>query len=115
MASSFNDLESYSLAADLAEDLHAAVARWPSPDLWSVGIQLVRAAGSVGANIAEGSGRWHRADQRRFVLMARGSLYETEHWVRLAQARELLGEEWGARIDTAARSLNGLLRSWPAS
>src|SRR4051794_21419253 len=54
--------------------------------------KLVRAAGSVRANIAEGTGRWHRKDQRRFLLMARGSMSETEHWISLAQSLGLLSD-----------------------
>jgi four helix bundle protein len=115
VASSFRDLAAYRLSAELASDLHAAVARWPSVERWSIGIQLVRAAGSVGANIAEGEGRRHRPDQRRFAFMARGSLYETEHWVGLAQSAGLLEGDWSDRLDNAARALNGLIRRWPTA
>jgi four helix bundle protein len=52
-------------------------------------MQLVRAADSVGANIAESSGRWHPADKRRLLVIARGSLYEAEHWLERAEARSL--------------------------
>jgi four helix bundle protein len=114
MPSNFRDLEAYRLSAAMASELRAIVARWESFDRWSIGIQLVRAAGSVGANIAEGSGRWHRLDQRRFAFNARGSLRETEHWVLLAQRGGLLAPDWTARVDEAARSLSGLIRSWPA-
>jgi four helix bundle protein len=75
-----------------------------------MGIQLVRAADSIGANIAEAQGRWHRPDQQRFLYMARGSLYELEHWVELAQERGLLTAESGNAIPELARTLNGLIK-----
>ncbi|NEQ46648.1 MAG: four helix bundle protein [Leptolyngbya sp. SIOISBB] len=52
--------------------------------------QLVRSADSVGANLAEGAGRGHYRDNRRFMTIARGALTATQHWRRRAQARNLL-------------------------
>ena len=42
--------------------------------------QIIRAAGSVGANIAEGYGRYHYKDRIKFYYNARGSLSESKHW-----------------------------------
>lgn len=72
----------------------------------------MRAADSVGANIAEAAGRWHRADQRRFLLIARGSLYETEHWMARAEKRGLLEQGATERLSEVARALNGLIKKW---
>ena len=113
--SKFKELRAYQLPAAIGDDLHEVVAAWPSHDRWALGIQLMRAIDSVGANIAEGAGRWHRQDQRRFVLMARGSLYEAEHWMARAQARGLLDASWSERLGEAARALSGLVKTWPQS
>jgi len=48
---------------------------------------------TVGANIVEGSGRGTYQDNRRFVRIARGSLYEVRHWLRRAFSRGLLSED----------------------
>jgi four helix bundle protein len=80
-----------------------------------MGIQMVRAADSIGANIAEAQGRWHRQEQRRFLYIARGSLYELEHWVELAQERGLLPAEASTAISELARTLNGLIKNRPSN
>src|SRR3954447_10108862 len=111
MPSSFRHLVAYQLAASLANDVHARVREWPSLDRWSSGIQLIRSTDSVGANIAEAIGRWHTPDRRRLLMIARGSLYESEHWLLQAEARGLLPNGINERIDEVARTLNGLIRA----
>ena len=112
MASEFRNLVAYRLAAALADELHDAIARWSSFDRWSTGIQLARSAESIGANIAEASGRWHGPDKRRFLLIARGSLYETEHFMERAKSRGLLAAESTDRLVELSRALNCLVKKW---
>jgi four helix bundle protein len=110
MASRFRSLAAYRLAAQLSDELHAAVSGWRYFDRDSLGRQLVRAADSVGANIAESAGRWHWKEKHQFLVIARGSLYEAEHWAARAAARGLLDRGFVGRFDEPARALNGLLR-----
>lgn len=70
-----------------------AVKKWQAFEKNTIGKQLVRAADSIGANIAEGFGRGNGADQKRFLKIARGSTYETKYWLRLAFTRNLLTDE----------------------
>jgi four helix bundle protein len=88
--SRFNDLDVYVQAVELSDDLCGLVWRWEPFDKWSSGLQLLRAVDSIGANIAEAYGRHGYADQRRLLYVARGSAYETEHWISRAEARGLL-------------------------
>ena len=69
------------------------VARWDYLPQKTVGIQLVNSADSIGANIAEGTGRGSFADNRRFAKIARGSLFEVKHWLRRAYKRKLLTDK----------------------
>jgi four helix bundle protein len=94
----------------VADELHREVAGWASFDRWSVGIQLVRAADSIGANIAEGVGRAGRDDRKRFLIIARGSIYETEHWLLRARARGLIREQPQGRLNELSRTINGLIK-----
>jgi len=76
---------------------------------------MIRSAGSIGANIAEGSGRGSLQDNRRFVRMARGSLYETIHWLRRSYMRKLLSQAEVKKlrllIEELSPKLNAFLRS----
>jgi four helix bundle protein len=111
MGTGFRDLVAFQQAVRLADDMHAAVRRWPSFERWSTGMQLVRAADSVGANIAEAYGRWHRADQRRQLYVARGSVYELDYWVSRAESGKLIPDGTSGRVDELGRTLNGLIKA----
>ncbi|HVZ38327.1 MAG TPA: four helix bundle protein [Candidatus Kapabacteria bacterium] len=65
---------------------------WPTFATLAIGSQLVR-ADSMGANIAEGSGRGSYASNRRFAIVARSSSNEATHWLRRSVGRNLLPPE----------------------
>lgn len=111
----FEELRVYQLAEKLADDIWNVVRNWDGLARDTIGKQVIRSADSIGANIAEGSGRGTYQDNRRFVRIARGSLYETRHWLRRAFRRQLLQPEQIANlkslIDELAPKLNAYLRS----
>jgi four helix bundle protein len=86
----FEQLEVYQLSEKLSQAIWRIVRQWPAFDRNTLGKQLVRAADSIGANIAEGFGRGNGPDHKRFIRIARGSMCEVKHWLRLAFGRELL-------------------------
>lgn len=86
----FEDLEIYKLSEKLANEIWHIVKQWDTFEKETVGKQIVRSADSVCANIAEGRGRYSFQDNKRFIKIARGSLYETVSWLRLAYSRNLL-------------------------
>lgn len=88
--SAFETLEVYKLGERIADEIWKVVLRWDHFARDTVGKQLVRAADSIGANIAEGHGRGSDIDHRRFVKIARGSMNETAHFLRRAYRRDLL-------------------------
>jgi four helix bundle protein len=91
--------------------LHRAVRSWPIFDRRVIGDQLVSAAHSVGANLAEAAGRWHRPDQRQFIYYARGSAMETAHWLARAEAAGLVDRSTRERWDEVVRTTHGLARA----
>jgi four helix bundle protein len=110
VASNFNDLDAYRLAERLADDVYAAVGRFAPFDRSTLGMQVVRSADAVCANIAESTGRWTKADKRRLLVIARGELLETEHWLKTARKRGLLRSDPSPRVAEVARALNGLIK-----
>jgi len=111
----FENLRIYQLAEQLSDRIWNSVVSWDGFSKDTVGRQLVRAADSIGANIAEGSGRGSSVDYRRFLRISRGSLYETLHWLRRAYLRKLLSEkqtkEIRSIISELSPTLNAYLRS----
>jgi four helix bundle protein len=89
----FETLHIYRLSEQLADRIWAIVLNWNYLATNTVGIQIIKSADSVGANIAEGSGRGTNAEFKRFLRISRGSLYETLHWLRRAFKRRLLTED----------------------
>ena len=111
----FEKLRVYQLAEQLADRIWLIVIKWNWFAMSTVGGQIVRAADGIGSNIAEGSGRGSLQDNRRFIKIARGSLYETKHWLRRAYKRRLLTdsevEELRPLIAELSPKLNAYFRS----
>jgi four helix bundle protein len=89
----FENLRVYQLAETLADKIWKVVVKWDHFAKATVGEQIVDAVDGIGSNLAEGTGRGSLRDNRRFVKIARGSLYETKHWLRRAYRRKLLTDE----------------------
>ena len=78
-------VSAYRLAVELA-------AAWPDAKVLTrdeftqaVAPQLLRSAGSIGANVAEGYGRASSRDRARYYEYALGSARETAHWYRVVR------------------------------
>ncbi len=108
----FQDLKVYQLAEQLADEIWDVVATWGNFAKDTIGKQLVRSADSIGANIAEGTGRYRYQDNKRFVRIARGSLYETQHWLRRAVRRKLLTPEQASSLRDIVKNLVPMLNAY---
>ena len=108
----FTSLRVYQLSERLADEVWTIVTDWDYFAKDTVGKQLVRAADSVGANIAEGHGRYGHKDKKRFIYIARGSLNETRHWLRRAYTRKLLTLEQINKIQPMIDELSPKLNAY---
>ena len=94
---SFNtleDLEVYKRAFALSDSVWKEVGNWK--DFFvkdTIGKQLVRAADSIDANIAEGYGRFHYKENKNFCYYSRGSLLETKGFIEKCKNRGLIESE----------------------
>ena len=77
----------------------------------AIGIQLIRAAGSVSANVAEGYGRYSEAAYRNHLSIARGSLFETESWIDLLRRSGSLADESATSLVADCEEVARLLTS----
>jgi len=94
---SHRDLIVWQRAMELVEEVQRLERRMPLVARRALQTQLRRSVASIPANIAEGAGRVHRAEYRRFVSIARGSTMETATHLEIAGRRGDLTHEDLAR------------------
>lgn len=71
------------------------------------GDQFIESTDSVGANIAEGYGRFHYLDKIKFYYNARASLMEcNDHWLDLLNGRGKVGKECYKQFKDTAQKLS---------
>lgn len=108
----FEYLRVYQLAEEIADLVWDVVAKWERFAKDTIGKQMVNAADSMGANIAEGAGRGSPAENRRFGRIARGSLFELKHWLRRAYRRKLLSDGEVTQFKTLIEELTPKLSAY---
>ena len=109
------ELEVYKLALEISKLAWEIYNYLPKEHRYSLGSQFLEAADSVGANIAEGYGRFHYKDSLKFYYNSRGSLFETRHWNTLLDERNLITKDMFNKmkdlIETEQLKLNNFINS----
>jgi four helix bundle protein len=81
----------------------------------TVGKQLIRSADSIGANIAEGYGRFHYKENKSFLYDSRGRAYETKFCLKKVYKRIIitseLNEQLNKLLKTHTKSLNAFIKT----
>lgn len=86
---SYRDLVVWKKGMALAASVYRLTRQLPKHEEYRISGQMIRAATSVPANIAEGHGRGTRRDYAHFVSIAKGSLAELETFLLLVGDLEL--------------------------
>ena len=111
---SFEDLECYKAARRFRIDVISWAKSLPAEEKYRMADQVIRAARSVTANIAEGFGRHHPQENLQFCRQARGSLVETLEHLNTAHDENLITQElydsFRTRWNTAKSLLAGYIR-----
>ena len=111
---SYEDVKMLRDAEEIADDVWRLVAPWEPFAKETVAGQFVRAADSIGANLAESYGRFHYGEKIQFLYYARGSIFETKYWLNRALKRNLVTQEdhhaFTGRLAGIARQINGFAR-----
>lgn len=97
---------------DVAETVYALARRMPKKEEYRLTAQMIRAAVSVPANIAEGHARATRRDYAHFISISRGSAAELETLLMLVVRAKFADEAelapLFAEVDSVSRMLNRL-------
>ncbi len=113
MIKDFRDLEVYQLANKLTVEVYKFVETLPNKERYCLIDQLIRASSSIGANIAEGFGRYHTKEYLRFLYIARGSLMEVLHFLVLSSELDYLDQKlfnkFEQEINVMGVKLNNLI------
>jgi four helix bundle protein len=118
VARSYRDLIAWQKAMTLVTETYRMTGRGPTEERFGLVLQARRAAVSVPANIAEGSGRTGSRHLRNHLSIAHGSLCELETHVLVARDLGFMETpETDAlleRSEEVGRIIRGLLKSLPS-
>ncbi len=112
---SYRELIAWQKSVELVTQIYSITKEFPRDEIYGLTSQLRRSAVSVPSNIAEGQGRATKGEFIQFLGHARGSLFELETQIVIAEKLGYITPETesqiASKITEVARILNGLLTS----
>jgi len=110
----FHNLEVYKKSKDLNKRILKFLKLSKNIDSF-LKHQLKRASISIVINIAEGSGKFSKADKRNFYTISRGSVYECVSILEIIKDENQISEkdfeEFYKEFETLSKMLLGLINS----
>lgn len=108
----FKELKVWQKSKDLVRDVYVLTYAFPKDELYGLTSQARRSAISISTNIAEGAGRGSDKDFSHFLDIARGSVYELETLMILANDLEFLMNEKLTEILSHTSEIARMLNSF---
>jgi four helix bundle protein len=112
MAFMFEKLQVYQKAVDLTDRIAARTETFPR-GYYFLSNQLNRAALSIATNLAEGNGRFTKADRKNFFTIARGSVQECVPLLEVCRRRGLIQQAdhdtLKSNLEEISKMISGLI------
>ena len=97
----YEQLEVWHKAHALTVQPYRETEAFPRSEMFGLTSQIRRSAGSIGANLAEGCGRWSEVELARYVQIAMGSASELQNHLRLVKDLGFFKEsKYGSLVQT---------------
>jgi len=110
----FEKLDVYKKAVEFADRVYDFTKEFQKGNYYLTD-QLNRASLSISANIAEGNGRYHKAERINFFRIARGSAFECVPILEICCRKKLISEEKNdvlrKDIEDICKMLSGLMKT----
>ena len=108
----FYDLDVWKDAHSLSIEIYKLTDKFPKKETYAIVDQIRRASTSVGANIAEGFGRFHYKEKIKFYYNARGSICEVQNFLFLAQDIDYMNKTTARELFIKYENLNKRLNNF---
>jgi len=89
---SYKDLLIWQKGIEITEKVYLLTKSFPSEEIYSLTNQIKRATVSIPSNIAEGFGRNSTKSYVNFLKISRGSLYELETQLIIAEKQKFISD-----------------------
>ena len=112
MVNDYRELDVWKMSMTLCEKIYDLIRVFPADERFALCDQLRRAAVSIPSNIAEGNGRDSKTEYARFLSIARGSLFEVQTQLELAERFKyvVIPEETKTLITRISKMLFSMVR-----
>lgn len=111
----YKDLKVWQKAMDLTIEVYSLTKCLPREEQFVLSDQMRRAVVSIPSNIAEGEGRNSDKDLVRFLLIARGSLWELSTQIEICERLNYIDNSQTSRITSLITEISKMLNALLAS